>query len=194
MKSPSRGLDAPEKSWRRFENQHIGSSKQVEWFPLTILDLLISPRIIYFSLSLGKIGAAILFLFNITHDTCQNKKLRLRLNSPSPNLGLRWSSAIPAFQLHLTNLLGPIAELDRCETTMDETDMESIAQMASLVQEQGHQNEFQPQQQQDSPNGTKRKAEDGGQPQQRSKRNRYISIACNEVGGSMRQFALRNSG
>ena len=32
----------------------------------------------------------------------------------------------------------------------------------------------------DGASGTKRKAEDGGPPQQRAKRNRYISIACNE--------------
>ena len=34
---------------------------------------------------------------------------------------------------------------------------------------------------QDGANGTKRKADDGGQPQTRAKRNRYISIACNEA-------------
>lgn len=38
---------------------------------------------------------------------------------------------------------------------------------------------------QDGPNGTKRKADDGGQPQQRAKRNRYISIACNEANNTI---------
>ena len=33
----------------------------------------------------------------------------------------------------------------------------------------------------DGTNGTKRKADDGAQGPQRAKRNRYISIACNEV-------------
>ena len=33
----------------------------------------------------------------------------------------------------------------------------------------------------DGANGTKRKADDGSQTQQRAKRNRYISIACNEA-------------
>ena len=62
--------------------------------------------------------------------------------------------------------------------------IESIAQMASLMDDEMPENDFQAQheEEQRGANGTKRKAEDGGgQPQQRAKRNRYISIACNEV-------------
>ena len=66
---------------------------------------------------------------------------------------------------------------------MNDADMESIAQMASLANNQIPQNEYQSPEDLDGPNGTKRKAEDG-QPQQRAKRNRYISIACNEVNNS----------
>ena len=64
---------------------------------------------------------------------------------------------------------------------MNDADIESIAQMASLANNQIPQDDYEPHQQQDSKSGTKRKAEDGSQPQQRAKRNRYISIACNEV-------------
>ena len=61
-----------------------------------------------------------------------------------------------------------------------------IAQMASLANNQIPQHHYDPHQQHEgspegSPEGGKRKADDNGQPQQRAKRNRYISIACNEV-------------
>ena len=65
-------------------------------------------------------------------------------------------------------------------TTMNDADMDSIASLASLANTQLPQNEYESPEQQEDLNGTKRKAEDGGQPQQRAKRNRYISIACNE--------------
>ena len=65
---------------------------------------------------------------------------------------------------------------------MNEADMESIAQMASLANNQLPEDDYSPPQEQEGNHGTKRKAEDGNQPQQRAKRNRYISIACNEVG------------
>ena len=58
-------------------------------------------------------------------------------------------------------------------------DEQFVAQMA-LANDDIAPDEYQ--QQQDEPaNGKKRKSDDG-QPQQRAKRNRYISIACNEVG------------
>lgn len=64
---------------------------------------------------------------------------------------------------------------------MNAADMDSIAQLASFANNQLPQDELgSPQQELESTNGAKRKAEDGGQPQQRAKRNRYISIACNE--------------
>ena len=58
--------------------------------------------------------------------------------------------------------------------------MESIAQMA-MVNNQIPSDDFESPPPQDGANGTKRKADDGGQAQQRAKRNRYISIACNEA-------------
>ena len=54
--------------------------------------------------------------------------------------------------------------------------MDTFAQMASLANNQIPQGYEQ--QDEQSPGGGKRRAEDG-QPQQRAKRNRYISIACN---------------
>ncbi|CAK4032342.1 related to fungal specific transcription factor [Lecanosticta acicola] len=53
-----------------------------------------------------------------------------------------------------------------------------VTQIASLA----HQLQQSPQEEQeDGANGLKRKAgDDGGQPQQRARRNRYVSIACNE--------------
>ena len=56
-----------------------------------------------------------------------------------------------------------------------------FAEMASLANHEIAQDEYN-QQDDDEPaaSGKKRKADDG-QPQQRAKRNRYISIACNEV-------------
>ena len=63
---------------------------------------------------------------------------------------------------------------------MNETDMDSFAQMASLASNQISHTDPDLEHEEGA-NGTKRKAEDGGQPQQRAKRNRYISIACNEV-------------
>jgi hypothetical protein len=61
--------------------------------------------------------------------------------------------------------------------------MDAIAQIASLANHISDDQYSPPrEQQQDGSSGGKRKAEDGGhQPQQRAKRNRYISIACNEV-------------
>lgn len=58
-------------------------------------------------------------------------------------------------------------------------DAGNFAEMATLAQNEIAEDEYTPQQD-DGANGKKRKAEDG-QPQQRAKRNRYISIACNEV-------------
>lgn len=56
--------------------------------------------------------------------------------------------------------------------------MNEFTQIASLANDEIAQDEYQPH---DEPaNGKKRKADDG-QTQQRAKRNRYISIACNEV-------------
>ncbi|KAK5168057.1 uncharacterized protein LTR77_006625 [Saxophila tyrrhenica] len=55
--------------------------------------------------------------------------------------------------------------------------MESIAQIASLANNEINDDGLSPGQHNN--NSNKRKAEDGGQ-QQRAKRNRYISIACNE--------------
>ena len=64
---------------------------------------------------------------------------------------------------------------------MNDTDLDAIAHMASLANSQISQDDYDQQHFQDSNNPGKRKAEDGGhQPQQRAKRNRYISIACNE--------------
>jgi hypothetical protein len=61
--------------------------------------------------------------------------------------------------------------------------MDAIAQIASLANHISDDQYSPPREQQhDGSSGGKRKAEDGGhQPQQRAKRNRYISIACNEV-------------
>lgn len=60
---------------------------------------------------------------------------------------------------------------------------QTLSEMASLVNDELPQNEYgSPELQEDGANGTKRKADDGSQAQQtRAKRNRYISIACNEV-------------
>ena len=58
--------------------------------------------------------------------------------------------------------------------------MESIAQMA-MVNNQLTPDEYDSPPGQDGSSGTKRKADDGSQPQTRAKRNRYISIACNEA-------------
>lgn len=57
-----------------------------------------------------------------------------------------------------------------------------IAQLAALANNQIPSQEYQQEQHESTPEGpgTKRKAEDGGPSQQRAKRNRYISIACNE--------------
>lgn len=57
--------------------------------------------------------------------------------------------------------------------------MDHYAEVAALANNEIAQDEYAPQVDEDA-NGKKRKAEDG-QPQQRAKRNRYISIACNEV-------------
>jgi hypothetical protein len=59
------------------------------------------------------------------------------------------------------------------------TAMDHFAQVATLANEEIAQEEYQAQDD-GRLSGKKRKNEDG-QPQQRSKRNRYISIACNEV-------------
>ncbi|WPG99496.1 Hypothetical protein R9X50_00231100 [Acrodontium crateriforme] len=56
--------------------------------------------------------------------------------------------------------------------------MDAFQQMASLASNQIPQN-YQDSPEQHDPGSAKRKADDG-QPQQRAKRNRYISIACNE--------------
>jgi hypothetical protein len=64
----------------------------------------------------------------------------------------------------------------------DDANMDAIAQIASLASNELPDDQYSPPEQQDSASGGKRKAEDGStQPQQRAKRNRYISIACNEV-------------
>ena len=75
---------------------------------------------------------------------------------------------------------------------MNDADIESIAQMASLANNQITHSEYDSPEQEESKSGTKRKAEDGGQPQQRAKRNRYISIACNEVGAFATNVRSRN--
>ena len=61
--------------------------------------------------------------------------------------------------------------------------IETIAQMAMVndLNNQISPDEYDSPERQDGPNGTKRKADEGSQPQQRAKRNRYISIACNEA-------------
>lgn len=64
----------------------------------------------------------------------------------------------------------------------ESTAMDQFAEVASLANNELAQDEYQ-QQQEELDTGKKRKADDG-QPQQRAKRNRYISIACNEVGRS----------
>lgn len=58
--------------------------------------------------------------------------------------------------------------------------IESLAQMA-MVNNQIPADDFESPPPHDGANGTKRKAGEDGQVQQRAKRNRYISIACNEA-------------
>jgi len=53
--------------------------------------------------------------------------------------------------------------------------------VASLASDQIQEDFGQQEQEEPSTNGKKRKSDDGSQPGQRAKRNRYISIACNEV-------------
>ena len=64
----------------------------------------------------------------------------------------------------------------------DAEDRDYIAHMASLANSQISPSDYDSQHGHDDASTGKRKAEDSGQqPQQRAKRNRYISIACNEV-------------
>lgn len=69
--------------------------------------------------------------------------------------------------------------------------MEHFAEMATLANNEIAQDDYQPQEE-EAAGGKKRKAEDG-QPQQRSKRNRYISIACNEVSTGMQYEQSRRT-
>lgn len=64
---------------------------------------------------------------------------------------------------------------------MNAEDRDYIANMASLANRQISPSDYDSQHGHENGSSGKRKADDGGQPQQRAKRNRYISIACNEV-------------
>jgi hypothetical protein len=65
---------------------------------------------------------------------------------------------------------------------MNADDRDYIAHMASLANSQISPSDYDSQHGHENGSTGKRKADDGGQqPQQRAKRNRYISIACNEV-------------
>lgn len=113
--------------------------------------------------------------------------------SPLPNPHFRSDTDRRAGSLHhhlLTLLplsaltLGFDSALGHCNDIPTMTAMEQYAQMAaSLAQDQMSHQRMQSQdyEHEDSPGaGSKRKSEDGHQTQQRAKRNRYISIACNE--------------
>lgn len=84
-----------------------------------------------------------------------------------------------SFSSALLHAPGGTTPCPPCYQQPDDMDSEYTQSIASLANQEIKQGEYQPAD--DEPaNGKKRKADDG-QPQQRSKRNRYISIACNEV-------------
>lgn len=63
------------------------------------------------------------------------------------------------------------------------TDVQSIASLAQQLQQSPQDEE------QENANGAKRKAtDDGGQAQQRARRNRYVSIAWSVLAGSLMNY------
>lgn len=59
--------------------------------------------------------------------------------------------------------------------------MEHFAEIASMANNEIADDDFQAEYEEEAPSNSKKRKADDGQPQQRSKRNRYVSIACNEV-------------
>lgn len=118
--------------------------------------------------------------FEREHVTCLSLGLEAEAEENIRALGPRSS---PPCGRHLCSLhhgskRGITSAPSSCAQIMN-GDMASMAHLASLATDSpDHQQQQSPQY--DDSNGNKRKGSDGGQTQQRAKRNRYISIACNE--------------